>query len=160
MTANPYPAIAGDGGLVPPDLRGLVYALSPDLDGGDRHLTAPASFGIDGRDRRAVDEAIGRAWNRAADHWRTFSGYRADVQKAIDAGTRTGARHPGLAETRDHLLVPLLRLLGYDPETHRGDTEVGGRRYTFTHRDGDLPIHLTTFLDTLDDSPTYGPAPA
>ncbi|MBU6289620.1 MAG: N-6 DNA methylase [Chloroflexi bacterium] len=160
MTANPYPAIAGDGGLVPPDLRGLVYALSPDLDGGDRHLTAPASFGIDGRDRRAVDEAIGRAWNRAADHWRTFSGYRADVQKAIDAGTRTGARHPGLVETRDHLLLPVLRLLGYDPEARRDGDEVGGRRYTFTHRDGDLPIHLTTFLDTLDDSPTYGPAPA
>ncbi|NBQ33544.1 MAG: hypothetical protein EBU21_16600, partial [Proteobacteria bacterium] len=65
-----------------------------------------------------------------------------------------------LAETRDYLLLPLLRLLGYDPEGRRDGEEVGGRRYTFTHRDGTLPIHLTTFLDDLDHPPVHGPATA
>ena len=160
MSANPYPAISGDGGLVPPDLRTLVYALSPDLGGAERGLVAPASFGIEGRDRRPIDEAIGRAWKHAGDHWRTFARYRDGIRAAIDAGQRTGARHPGLVETRDHLLLPLLRLLGYDPQPRRDAEEAGGRRFTFTHGDGDLQIHLTTCLDTLDDAPMHGPPPA
>ena len=166
MSANPYPAISGDGGLVPPDLRTLVYALSPDLDGGDRRLVAPASFGLQGRDRRAIDAEIGQAWTHAGNHWRTFKGYRDAIQQNVDAGTPPARRHLGLAETRDYLLLPLLRLLGYDPEVRRDGEEVGGRRYTFTHGervphvDGALPIHLTTFLDDLDAAPTYGPSPA
>ena len=126
-----------EGGLLPPDLLQRIVEADPDLGG-----FAPADYGL--AEREPVREAIARAWQRVRAYWAAFQAATED----LPAGAS------GVTETREQWMLPLLRTLGYaDMEFRAAAEEIGGRRYSVSHRAGGMvPIHVVSVREDLDKS--------
>jgi hypothetical protein len=125
------------GGLLPPDVLQAVIANDREMGG-----LAPTDYGLPPAER--VGEAAARAWAKAKNHWASFRSSTEDLP----------ASESGVTQTRDQWLLPLLRDLGFAP-TFGAQPEAGGtRRYSVSHRDGPVPLHLLSFRQSLDHGAT------
>jgi hypothetical protein len=101
---------------------------------------AAKDFGFDPRVK--VKDEIARAWADAQYLWRIFKNQRERVDE----------KATGTSETRRFWILPLLGLLGYDPQLSRADI-ISGKSYAISHRDTnrkDFLIHIMGFRDNLD----------
>jgi hypothetical protein len=126
-----YPSIRIEGGILSPEI------LSH-LD--DAHGQRPADFGLDGSVK--VKDEIARAWADAQDYWRIFHRKLDSLKTDIPATT----------ETRNHWIVPLLGLLGYQLEYQHRGTEIGEKSYPISHRvmnRGQIAAHIVGYRDPV-----------
>jgi len=111
------------------------------IEQGDLGGQSPSDFGFSGSVK--VKDEIVSAWADAQAMWQIFS-----KQKDKVAENATGT-----SETRKFWIIPLLSLMGYEPEVSRQGEVVNDRNYSISHREsnmGDFPIHVMGFNDSLD----------
>ncbi|MGI4744249.1 MAG: Eco57I restriction-modification methylase domain-containing protein [Janthinobacterium lividum] len=90
-----------------------------------------------------VKEEIVRAWTDAQGLWRVYK-----RQMELVAHDKSGT-----TETRRYWMLPLLGLLGYNPELLRDVPRTDDKTYPISHADasrGNLPLHIMGFNDSLD----------
>lgn len=90
-----------------------------------------------------VKDEIVRAWADAQNLWRMYQ-WRITSLRENQLGT---------TETRNQWIIPLLSLLGYDPEFQHKAEVINGKSYAISHRDtsrDSFPIHIMGFRDSLD----------
>jgi hypothetical protein len=112
------------GGLLPPELLRRIADLDKKLGGleaQDYHLVG-----------ERIDEAISRSWGRMLAVWDGFREARA--------GLPPGEAATGL--TRERLLLPLFKELGYGHLVLARGLEVAGKSYPISHHWNGVPIHL------------------
>lgn len=110
------------------------------IEQGELGGQATKDFGFDPRVK--VKDEIARAWADAQYLWRIFKNQRERVDE----------KATGTSETRRFWILPLLGLLGYDPQLSRADI-ISGKSYAISHRDTnrkDFLIHIMGFRDNLD----------
>src|SRR5438309_340793 len=93
-----FPSVRSEGGLLPPDLLLRISEGDAELGG-----LSPKDYGLGERDR--LGDAMARDWQRGRAYWAAFL--------AATDGLPDSAS--GVTETRDQWVLPLLRLLGFDP---------------------------------------------
>jgi hypothetical protein len=129
-----FPTIRIEGSILSADI--LDKLENADLPG-----QRPADFGLPATTK--VKEEIVRAWTDAQGLWRVFKRQMENV--APDKS--------GTAETRRYWMLPLLGLLGYNPELLRDAPRLDDKIYPISHADagrGNLPLHVMGFHDSLD----------
>ncbi len=129
-----YSTIRIEGSILSADILDRIEQA--DLGG-----QSPADFGFSGSVK--VKDEIVSAWADAQAMWQIFS-----KQKDKVAENATGT-----SETRKFWIIPLLSLMGYEPEVSRQGEVVNDRNYSISHREsnmGDFPIHVMGFNDSLD----------
>ena len=120
----------------------LLNAIARD----DKHSQKPADFGLDPSTK--VKDEIASTWASTKALW---TGYQAKI-----AGLREG--QTGVSETRNLFVLPLLALLGYQPE--KSDAEIlNGKSYAISHRDisrDGFPLHIMGWNDSLEQKRISG----
>lgn len=132
-------------------IEGQIFSgeLLQRLDQPDTAGQRPTDFGLppDGK----VKDEIARAWAASQGYYRAF---RAKIGNAEASSFTT--------EARNLWLIPLLSILGYDPDFARKKEEINGKPYAISHRDDDrdgLPMHLLGWNDSLDKRRDDGSGP-
>ncbi|MGB9631863.1 MAG: DNA methyltransferase, partial [Chloroflexaceae bacterium] len=137
----PYTTITTEGGLLPPDILDAVAA-------GELAGQRPEDFGLERT--RNLSDRISAAWQAARGQWALFQTYLADL----------GEGETATSETREHWVVPLLRVLGYTLSRNRAAYVVEGRTYAISHRAGESedapPVHIESIRNSLDARPPSG----
>lgn len=128
-----FPSIRLEGSILTADL----------LDGiarEDKHSQKPTDFGLDPSTK--VKDEIASTWASGKALW---TGYQAKIANLHEGQS-------GASETRNLFMIPLLALLGYQPE--RTETEVvNGKSYAISHRDisrDGFPLHIMGWHDSLE----------
>ena len=119
-----YPSIRIEGGILSADVLDRLE---------DAAGQQPTDFGFDPATK--VKDEIARAWADAQDYWRIF-------QRKL---TSLKPNSPATTETRNHWVVPLLGLLGYQLEYQARGVERNGKNYAISHRvinRGNTPLHI------------------
>ena len=128
-----FPSLRLEGSILSAD---LLDAIARE----DKHSQKPADFGLAGSAK--VKDEIATTWAAAKTLWATY-------QSKID-GLKEG--QTGASETRNLFVLPLLTLLGYQPE--KADAEVMREKtYAISHRDPSrdgLPLHIMGWNDRLE----------
>ena len=134
-----FPSIRLEGSIFTAD---LLDAIARE----DKHSQKPADFGLDPSTK--VKDEIASTWASAKALW---AGYQAKI-----AGLREG--QTGVSETRNLFILPLLALLGYQPE--KSDAEnLNGKSYAISHRDvsrDGFPLHIMGWNDSLEQKRVNG----
>ena len=129
-----FPTIRIEGSILSADILDK-------LENADLRGQRPTDFGLP-TNAKVKDEIV-RAWTDAQGLWRMFKRQMENV--AIDK--------TGTTETRRYWMVPLLGLLGYNPELLRDTPRIDEKTYPISHADssrGNLPLHIMGFRDSLD----------
>lgn len=129
-----FPTIRIEGSILSADI--LDKLENADLSG-----QRPTDFGLP-TNAKVKDEIV-QAWTDAQGLWRMFKRQMENV--ALDKS--------GTTETRRYWMVPLLGLLGYNPELMRDTPRIDDKTYPISHADasrGNLPLHIMGFHDSLD----------
>ncbi len=139
-----FPAIRIEGGLFSPELPEKLLA-------GELYGQSPQDFGV--RTNQQLLEEIAYAFNDARNLWTMFQRRLAKLSKTDTATTLT----------RDAFVIPLLRLLNFEPRYNRKAYEVDGQKFPISHRDGDAnyapPIHIEGIRIDLDRRSQHRPTP-
>ncbi|MEN9601857.1 MAG: hypothetical protein RIS56_1463 [Verrucomicrobiota bacterium] len=128
-----FPSIRLEGAILTAD---LLDAIARE----DKHSQKPADFGLDPSTK--VKDEIASTWASAKALW---TGYQAKIA-ALHEG------QSGVSETRNLFIIPLLALLGYQPEKTEAET-VNGKSYAISHRDisrDGFPLHIMGWHDSLE----------
>ena len=99
----------------------------------------PADFGL----QTNVKDDIANAWADAQSYWKIY-------QRRIE---NLKTNQTGVSETRNHWIVPLLGLLGYNLDVQQRGEIVNNKNYHISHRDtirDNFPVHVMGFNDSLD----------
>jgi hypothetical protein len=128
-----FPSIRLEGAILTAD---LLDAIARE----DKHSQKAADFGLDQSVK--VKDEIASTWASAKALW---TGYQAKIANLHEGQT-------GVSETRNLFIIPLLALLGYQPE--KADAEiVNGKSYAISHRDisrDGFPLHIMGWHDSLE----------
>ncbi|MCE7980374.1 MAG: restriction endonuclease [Caldilinea sp. CFX5] len=119
-----YPSIRIEGGILSADVLDRLE---------DAAGQQPTDFGFDPSTK--VKDEIARAWADAQDYWRIFQRKLASLKP----------NSPATTETRNHWVVPLLGLLGYQLEYQARGAELNGKSYAISHRvinRSNTPLHI------------------
>ena len=108
-----YPSVRIEGAILSPDILGQIEELPGQQ---------PAAFAMESGEK--VKDEIARAWADAKDYWRIFQRKLEAIKEGSNA----------TSETRNHWMVPLLGLLGYELEYQPRGSEIDGRIYAISHR--------------------------
>lgn len=128
-----FPSIRLEGAILTAD---LLDAIARE----DKHSQKPADFGLDPSTK--VKDEIASTWASAKALW---TGYQAKIANLHEGQS-------GVSETRNLFIIPLLALLGYQPEKTEAET-VNGKSYAISHRDisrDSFPIHIMGWHDSLE----------
>jgi hypothetical protein len=128
-----FPSIRLEGAILTAD---LLDAIARE----DKHSQKPADFGLDPSTK--VKDEIASTWASAKALW---IGYQAKIAALHEGQT-------GVSETRNLFIIPLLALLGYQPEKTEAET-VNGKSYAISHRDvsrDGFPLHIMGWHDSLE----------
>ncbi len=128
-----FPSIRLEGAILTAD---LLDAIARE----DKHSQKPANFGLDPSIK--VKDEIASTWASAKALW---TGYQAKLANLHEGQS-------GAAETRNLFVIPLLALLGYQPEKAESET-VNGKSYAISHRDisrDSFPLHIMGWHDSLE----------
>lgn len=134
-----YPSIRIEGTILSADI--LDRLSNEDIPG-----QKAKDFGLTHKNARVKDEIV-RAWADAQDLWRIF----------ISRMERVPENRTGTSETRSFWMVPLLQILGYDPQYDSTARTVNNQSYAISHKAvgiDDFPIHIMGFKDSLDKKRT------
>lgn len=129
-----FPSIRIEGTILSGDILDAI-------ERGEKSYQAAEDFGLDPTAR--VKDEIADAWVAARAFW---SASQHKLERLREGAT-------GTTETRNLWLVPLLGLLGYQPELAGRGELVQGKNFAISHRDrtrDDLPIHIMGWNDSLD----------
>ena len=137
-----HPCIHIEGALIPADILESIAA-------GEAEGQTGADFGLP-KTARLTDE-IAAAWADARAYWEAFQHGLARLAPHESATT----------VTREQLMLPLLRSLGYHHTTFQPRaTVIGNSTYAISHRDGPdgsgVPIHIAGCDSNLDQRPPTG----
>jgi hypothetical protein len=128
-----FPSIRLEGAILTAD---LLDAIARE----DKHSQKSADFGLDPSTK--VKDEIASTWASSKALW---TGYQAKIAALHEGQT-------GVSETRNLFIIPLLALLGYQPE--KADAEiVNGKSYAISHRDisrDGFPLHIMGWHDSLE----------
>ena len=130
-----YPSIRIEGPILTGDILEKIAE-------GEIRGQKPKDFRLGGT-ATPVKEEIVRAWADAQDLWRMY-------QRRIGG---LGENQLGTTETRNQWMVPLLSLLGYNPEFQHRAEIINGKSYAISHRDPGrdaFPLHIMGFRHSLD----------
>jgi hypothetical protein len=95
-----------------------------------------------------LNELVTRAWGYAKIYWDDFQGRRKELPDDDF----------GVALTRQKWLLPLFRILGFQPEYLRGGEEVDGNQYLITHRVVEpVALYLDSFRQDLEKKDPRNP---
>lgn len=134
-----FPSIRLEGSIFTAD---LLDAIARE----DKHSQKPADFGLDSSMK--VKDEIASTWASAKALW---TGYQAKIASLREGQT-------GVSETRNLFILPLLALLGYQPE--KADAEIlNGKSYAISHRDisrDGFPLHIMGWHDSLEQKRASG----
>lgn len=134
-----YPSIRLEGAILSSEIIDAITAE-------DKHSQKPADFGLPTGGR--VKDEIATSWAAARTLW---SAYQNKINNL-------GESDSGTSETRNLLILPLLSLLGYEPENANAET-LNGKSYAISHRDKSrdgFPIHIMGWRDSLERKRTSG----
>ena len=129
-----FPTIRIEGSILSADILDK-------LENADLRGQRSTDFGLP-TNAKVKDEIV-RAWTDAQGLWRMFKRQMENV--ALDK--------TGTTETRRYWMVPLLGLLGYNPELLRDTPRIDEKTYPISHADtsrDNLPLHIMGFHDSLD----------
>ncbi|MBZ0264212.1 restriction endonuclease [bacterium] len=125
-----YPGIRIEGAILSPDILDRLEELP---------FQKPKDFNLHSNSK--VKDEIARAWADAQDYWRIF-------QRKLEY-SKDGS--PATSETRDHWIVPLLGLLGYQLEYQPRGIELNDKNYRISHRAvnrGQVPVHIIGYNES------------
>jgi len=128
-----FPSIRLEGAILTAD---LLDAIARE----EKHSQKPADFGLDPSTK--VKDEIASTWASAKALW---TGYQAKIANLHEGQS-------GVSETRNLFIIPLLALLGYQPEKAEAET-VNGKSYAISHRDisrDSFPLHIMGWHDSLE----------
>lgn len=125
-------AVRTEGGLLPADLLQAIQDKKTVLDG-----LKPEHYHLEGE---KINDAIGRAWNRALTLWDNFCQAKAAIPET-DLGTSV---------TRDKWILPLFTELGYGRIQPSKAFEINGKVFPISHVWQRVPIHTLGFKLELD----------
>ena len=128
-----FPSIRLEGAILTAD---LLDAIARE----DKHSQKSADFGLDPSTK--VKDEIASTWASAKALW---TGYQAKIAALHEGQT-------GVSETRNLFIIPLVALLGYQPEKTEAET-VNGKSYAISHRDisrDGFPLHIMGWHDSLE----------
>ena len=134
-----FPSIRLEGAILTAD---LLDAIARE----DKHSQKPADFGLDPSTK--VKDEIASTWASAKALW---IGYQAKIASLREGQT-------GVSETRNLFALPLLALLGYQPEKAEAET-LNEKSYAISHRDisrDGFPLHIMGWHDSLEKKRTTG----
>lgn len=134
-----FPSIRLEGAILTADLLDTVSRE-------DKHSQKPADFGLDPSGK--VKDEIASTWASSKALW---SAYQAKIAALRDGQT-------GVSETRNLFILPLLALLGYQPEKTEAEI-LNGKSYAISHRDTSrdgFPLHIMGWHDSLDKKRVSG----
>ena len=134
-----FPSIRIEGAILTAD---LLDAIARE----DKHSQKAADFGFDPSIK--VKDEIASTWASAKALW---TGYQAKIANLHEGQT-------GVSETRNLFIIPLLALLGYQPEKADAET-LNGKSYAISHRDisrDGFPLHIMGWHDSLEKKRTTG----
>lgn len=112
----------------------------------EKHFQKPSDFGLDPSTK--VKDEIASTWASAKALW---TGYQSRITNLREGQT-------GVSETRNLFVLPLLSLLGYQPEKTDAET-VNAKSYAISHRDisrDGFPLHIMGWHDSLDKKRVSG----
>jgi hypothetical protein len=134
-----FPSVRLEGSILTAD---LLDAIARE----DKYSQKPADFGLDPSTK--VKDEIASTWASAKALW---TGYQARIAVLREGQT-------GVSETRNLFILPLLALLGYQPE--KSDAEnLNGKSYAISHRDTSrdgFPLHIMGWNDSLEQKRANG----
>ena len=134
-----FPSVRVEGSILTADLLDAVARE-------DKHFQKAADFGIDPSTK--VKDEIASTWASAKALW---TGYQSKLASLREGQT-------GVSETRNLFILPLLALLGYQPE--KSDAEIlNGKSYAISHRDTSrdgFPLHIMGWNDSLEQKRVTG----
>ena len=109
------------------------------LAGGERSIEGLTSeaFHLEGE---KINEAISRSWKNSLGFWKNFVASKEKLKES-DRGT---------TETREKLLLPLFKELGYGRLLASQKFEFDGKEYPLSHIWNNSPIHLISYKASLD----------
>jgi hypothetical protein len=130
-----------EGNLIVPD-------MAADLASGELKGQAAVDFGLPKHVK--LEDEMALAWGDAKDYWNMFQ-RRLSQLEPQDLATSL---------TRDRWVVPLLKLLGYDPIYTAKAVVVEGRTFAISHRaepgDDRPPVHVIACRVGLEQRPPSG----
>ena len=128
-----FPSIRLEGSILTAD---LLDAIARE----DKHSQKPTDFGL--ATSTKVKDEIASTWASAKALW---TGYQAKIANLHEGQS-------GASETRNLFMIPLLALLGYQPERTEAEL-VNGKSYAISHRDisrDGFPLHIMGWHDSLE----------
>lgn len=134
-----FPSLRLEGSILSADLLDAVARE-------DKHSQKPADFGLNPSSK--VKDEIASTWASAKALW---TGYQAKITNLKEGQT-------GVSETRNLFIIPLLALLGYQPEKADAET-INGKSYAISHRDPSrdgFPVHIMGWNDSLEKKRNAG----
>lgn len=134
-----FPSLRLEGSILSADLLDAVARE-------DKHSQKSADFGLSSSSK--VKEEIASTWASAKALW---TGYQAKITNLKEGQT-------GVSETRNLFIIPLLALLGYQPEKAEAET-INGKSYAISHRDPSrdgFPMHIMGWNDSLEKKRNAG----
>lgn len=132
--AQKFTNIVSEGGMLPVDILGRIYAQDSSLPG----LSA-RSYHLDAGDR--LSDAIARSWGPLRARWETFKLERS----------KFASDERGTSATRERWLLPLFAELGFGRLAPNKAEEIQGRSYPVSHLAHHSPIHLVGSSISLDE---------
>ena len=136
-----FSTLRSEGSLISADLLDQIHS-------GEAPGQKSTDFRLNGK-VRLIDE-IAACWSDAKAYWEAF-------QHGLN---RVKEGESGATQTREQLILPLLRTLGFEGITFsRSAAQVDGQTYAISHRLGDdegLPIHIEGAKNDLDKRPPTG----
>jgi hypothetical protein len=131
-TPTYFTTIRTEGALLPPDVLQRV------AEGKNLHGLAPDDYHLSGQ---SLTEAINTAWNTLQGAWANFR-ERRDKLPDDDSGTSL---------TRERWLLPLFRELDFGRLNNAPPRIFNDKPYPISHAWGDIPLHLVSYKQKLDD---------
>ena len=144
--ATVLPKLTGiqiEGGLIAPDMADQLLQEEEELDG-----QAPTDFGLNQDDN--LTDTIAAAWGAAKAYWAAF---QQRWERSAQGDTATSL-------TRNYWAIPVLELLGYQPEYQAKAAIVDGKTYAISHwaepGEEKPPIHIVGCGANLEERPPTG----
>ncbi|GCL59051.1 Eco57I restriction-modification methylase domain-containing protein [Microcystis aeruginosa] len=134
----------------------LASDMTTEIASGEKDGQSNIHFGLE-RSIKLEDE-IAFVWGEAKDQWQIF-------QRRLK---RLGESDTGTSTTREFWVIPLLKLLGYQPVLQERAETVDGQTFAISHRagfgdgTGDLsplespPVHIVSCKQSLEQRPPSG----
>ncbi len=128
------------------EIKGGLFSAELIEDLSSRQGQTPDDFGLSAGQR--VSDEASRVMAMAKNQWMNFKQVKE----------RLHPEQSGISETRSLWIIPLLSILDYELQYHKANETIGENSFNISHRTTNkdqLPVHISSFRETLDQNPDH-----